>query len=148
MAPLSDRTHRELTSIRDTVESIWVAIVVALVLRAFLIEAFVIPTGSMAPELMGEHWDLVCPACGFEYAYGGPKMTLEQAATYRRSEPYLPQGAHCPNCGSGYHDGKEFLSKTAPADPFPGTPESLYEYLKADIPRWAEMFKLAKIAPQ
>jgi signal peptidase I len=110
MASLSDRTRRELTSIRDTVESIWVAIVVALVLRAF-----VIPTGSMAPELMGEHWDLVCPFCGYEYAYGGPKMTGDQAATFRWSETYLPQGAHCPNCGRGYEeseerDGKEFLS--------------------------------------
>lgn len=45
-------------------------------------------------------------------------------------------------------EGKEFLSKTAPADPFPGTPESTFEYLKADIPRWAEVFKLAKIEPQ
>ena len=45
-------------------------------------------------------------------------------------------------------DGKKFLAETAPADPFPGTPESAYEYLKADIPRWAEMFKLAKIDPQ
>jgi len=43
---------------------------------------------------------------------------------------------------------KEYFSKTAPADPFPGTPESLHEYLKADIPRWAEVFKLAKIEPQ
>jgi tripartite-type tricarboxylate transporter receptor subunit TctC len=43
---------------------------------------------------------------------------------------------------------KEFLAKSAPADPFPGTPESTYEYLKQDIPRWAELYKLAKIQPQ
>jgi tripartite-type tricarboxylate transporter receptor subunit TctC len=43
---------------------------------------------------------------------------------------------------------KEFLAKTAPADPFPGTPESTYEYLRQDIPRWAELYKLAKIQPQ
>jgi tripartite-type tricarboxylate transporter receptor subunit TctC len=43
---------------------------------------------------------------------------------------------------------RERLAKVVPADPFPGTPESTYEYLKNDIPRWAEVFKLAKIAPQ
>ena len=110
MVPTSDRMRRELTSIRDTVESIWVAILMALVLRAFVVEAFVIPTGSMAPELMGEHWDLVCPACGFEYAFGGPKMTPPQEAEFRRSEPHIPQGARCPNCHRPYHDGLEFLS--------------------------------------
>ncbi len=110
MVPLSDKARRELGSIRDTVESIWVAIIVALVLRAFVLEAFVIPTGSMAPGLMGEHWDLVCPACGYEYAYGVPRMTPEQAGRLNRSRPHPPAGAHCPNCRKPYHDGREFLS--------------------------------------
>jgi tripartite-type tricarboxylate transporter receptor subunit TctC len=43
---------------------------------------------------------------------------------------------------------KDYFAKTAPAEPFPGSPESCEEYLKADIPRWAEVFKLAKIDPQ
>ncbi len=43
---------------------------------------------------------------------------------------------------------KEYFAKTAPAEPFPGTPESCEEYLKQDIPRWAELFKLAKVEPQ
>ncbi|HEY8267361.1 MAG TPA: tripartite tricarboxylate transporter substrate-binding protein [Xanthobacteraceae bacterium] len=43
---------------------------------------------------------------------------------------------------------KEFFQSRAIADPFPGTPESLHAYLKQDIPRWAEVFKLAKVAPQ
>ena len=33
-------------------------------------------------------------------------------------------------------------------DAFPGTPESTLAYLKQDIPRWAEVFKIAKIEPQ
>jgi len=40
------------------------------------------------------------------------------------------------------------LIKVSPSDPFPGTPESAYEYLKQDIPRWEEVFKLAKIERQ
>jgi tripartite-type tricarboxylate transporter receptor subunit TctC len=43
---------------------------------------------------------------------------------------------------------KARLIKVSPSDPFPGTPESAYEYLKQDIPRWAEVFKLAKIERQ
>jgi signal peptidase I len=60
----SAATHSEVASIRDTVESIWIAIVLAFLLRAFLVEAFVIPTGSMAPRLMGVHRRLRCQSCG------------------------------------------------------------------------------------
>ena len=51
MTAKPSNTEQELVSIRDTVESIWIAIVLAFVLRAFMIEAFVIPTGSMIPTL-------------------------------------------------------------------------------------------------
>jgi signal peptidase I len=84
-------------AIRDTTESVWVAIVLAFVLRAFVVEAFVIPTGSMAPRLMGEHFDLVCPQCGYSYAFGwNDKEPLQ------RGKPYKPDGARCPNCGAPY----------------------------------------------
>jgi len=33
-----------------------------------LVQAFVIPTGSMAPTLMGRHKEVSCPQCGFVYA--------------------------------------------------------------------------------
>ena len=96
MAALSDKAQRELGVTRETVESIWVAIVLAFVLRAFMFEAFVIPTGSMAPRLVGKHWDVVCPSCGLEYAYGLPgrpdRPSLDEDA------PELPDGAVCPQC--------------------------------------------------
>ena len=31
----------------------------------FIVEAFVIPTGSMAPTLLGAHFDVICPKCGY-----------------------------------------------------------------------------------
>jgi len=95
------KAQRELAVIRDTVESIWVAIVLAFVLRAFVFEAFVIPTGSMAPLLVGEHYDLVCPCCGLPYAYG---LRSEQGgAPPTRGRPHMPVGrAACPNCGFPY----------------------------------------------
>ncbi len=102
MATRSDRAEKELRSIRDTVLSVWVAIVLAFVLRAFMIEAFVIPTGSMAPRLMGEHWSLHCPHCGWEYPYGDPRGHRDVRGSVSYGRPYLPQGAHCPNCGASY----------------------------------------------
>ncbi len=53
---------------RDTVEAIVVAFILALVVRGFEAQAFVIPTGSMAPTLMGRHKELACPQCDFVFA--------------------------------------------------------------------------------
>ncbi len=57
----------ESHAIRETVESIVIAFVLAFLFRTFEAEAFVIPTGSMAPTLMGRHKDVVCPKCGHRY---------------------------------------------------------------------------------
>jgi len=54
-------------SLRETVESIVIAFVLAFLFRTFEAEAFVIPTGSMAPTLMGRHKDLACSNCGYHY---------------------------------------------------------------------------------
>ena len=108
MSQYGTRTQRELASVRDTVESIWVAIVLAFVLRAFVLEAFVIPTGSMAPTLYGEHIDLTCPACRYKFAYGW-SVKQEQDARKRAGDDGQilasvrrdPAGAVCPTCGYG-----------------------------------------------
>ncbi len=53
---------------RETVEAMVVAFILALLVRGFEAEAFVIPTGSMAPTLMGRHKEITCPQCGHVYA--------------------------------------------------------------------------------
>jgi signal peptidase I len=53
---------------RDTVEAVVVALILALVVRGFEAQAFVIPTGSMAPTLMGRHKEIACPQCGYTFA--------------------------------------------------------------------------------
>jgi signal peptidase I len=58
--------HRE--GYRDTVEAVVVALILALVVRGFEAQAFVIPTGSMAPTLMGRHKEVTCDQCGFTFA--------------------------------------------------------------------------------
>ncbi|MGQ9575943.1 MAG: signal peptidase I [Thermoguttaceae bacterium] len=54
-------------AIREFVESVVIAFALAFLFRTFEAEAFVIPTGSMAPTLMGRHKDLVCPKCGYPF---------------------------------------------------------------------------------
>jgi signal peptidase I len=39
----------------DTIQSLIVAFVIAMIFRGFVVEGFVIPTGSMAPTLLGQH---------------------------------------------------------------------------------------------
>jgi len=55
-------------AIRENVESIGIAILLALVIRTFIVEAFKIPTGSMAPTLLGRHKNITCPNCGWKFA--------------------------------------------------------------------------------
>jgi signal peptidase I len=65
----NDPVHSSTSSqnTRETIESIVVAFILAFLFRAFVAEAFVIPTGSMAPTLMGAHKDIVCEICGKQY---------------------------------------------------------------------------------
>ena len=59
--------RRHAHAVRETVESIVIAFVLAFLFRTFEAEAFVIPTGSMAPTLMGRHKDVDCPKCGYRF---------------------------------------------------------------------------------
>ncbi|MCY2965847.1 MAG: signal peptidase I, partial [Planctomycetota bacterium] len=55
---------------RETVESIVIAFILAFLFRTFEAEAFVIPTGSMAPTLFGQHRDVTCESCGTRFSVG------------------------------------------------------------------------------
>jgi signal peptidase I len=57
-------------SIRETFSSIIIAFAMAFIFRAFVIEAFVIPTGSMAPTLLGEHAEFVSDQTGARWQVG------------------------------------------------------------------------------
>ncbi len=53
---------------QENLEAVVVAVILALIIRHFAMEAFVIPTGSMAPTLLGDHFRVECPNCGYEFA--------------------------------------------------------------------------------
>ncbi len=55
------------TSTIATLQSLIVAFVLAMTFRGFIAEGFVIPTGSMAPTLMGEHLLLQSVQTGYTY---------------------------------------------------------------------------------
>ncbi len=52
---------------RENIESILIAVALAFVLRVFVVEAFKIPTGSMAPTLLGVHKNVKCPNCNWKF---------------------------------------------------------------------------------
>jgi signal peptidase I len=96
-APL--RSWFTARAIRETIESVAVAFILAFLFRTFEAEAFVIPTGSMAPTLMGAHKDLLCPECGYEYRAGA--SSEEDPLAQQRGLPAsgVPVvGAMCPLC--------------------------------------------------
>lgn len=94
---------------RETVEQILVAFVLAFIFRCYFLEAYVIPTGSMAPTLLGAHVAFRCPDCGHRFAtnyarFGAaddlsvePIATGVDRATGRVAPRVLP--VRCPNCG-------------------------------------------------
>ncbi len=68
-------------AVRETVESIVIAVVLAMMFKAFEAEAFIIPTGSMAPSLQGQHKDLGCGQCGYHYQVGASHDAKVAATT-------------------------------------------------------------------
>jgi signal peptidase I len=71
---------------RQTAEFLVVLCLSVLIFRTFAAEAYIVPTGSMAPTLLGQHRELACPNCGFRLVLG-----LDEEG--RSGRPI------CPNCG-------------------------------------------------
>ena len=85
--------------VANTFEWLITAFILAFVFRAFVMEAFRIPTGSMADTLKGAHFRLACPQCGYKYEYGFVP------GDYGLAEDTVPVNdvpvpvTRCPNCG-------------------------------------------------
>jgi len=94
MAEATSIKQTEVQVVRETVESLAVAFILALLFKAFIAEAFVIPTGSMAPTLMGAHKDVQCEECGYQYQCGASN---EFDGVGARTD-MLVIGTTCPLC--------------------------------------------------
>lgn len=88
-------------TLRETIESIAIAFMLAFLFRTFEAEAFVIPTGSMAPTLMGKHLDITCPMCKFQYRVGALHDDEEDATRVvpAARDAEMIDSCICPNCG-------------------------------------------------
>jgi signal peptidase I len=94
-APPEDQTN-----IKETIESILVAFILAFIFRAFVVEAFVIPTGSMAPTLLGAHMRFQCPDCGWVFDVNYSSRSEAEAEDMQTPpDAYPPTDVYCPNCG-------------------------------------------------
>ncbi len=106
-------------TIRESIESVVVAFVLAFLFRTFEAEAFVIPTGSMAPTLQGRHKDLVCPECGLGYRVGASGEVDDeiQGMQNRLRDPRLEPGER--DALRRKIKGKELVEGTCPNCRFP-----------------------------
>jgi len=81
-------------SLREVVETIVFVVVLVLMLKAFVAEAFVIPTGSMATSLLGYHRHARCGKCGCQF----PVNASSDAEEFRWWQTGPASYAVCPNC--------------------------------------------------
>lgn len=88
------RAATNVSSGRESVESFVFVFLVFLVLGVEA-EGFVIPTGSMAPTLMGRHKEVTCPECGLVYSVDGNR---EVEGPGSQDGSLRIEGGVCVNC--------------------------------------------------
>lgn len=82
---------------RESMEAVVVAFILAFLFRTFEAEAFVIPTGSMAPTLLGRNKETYCPQCG-EHIVVGASDEIQQETGRLDPKGGIVSRAICPNC--------------------------------------------------
>ena len=75
-------------------------VIVVILLRTFILEGYLISTGSMAPGLLGFHRRIACPSCHYDFAFGVAFDDSVDASSPVVTEPEGSRRyATCPNCG-------------------------------------------------
>ena len=120
--------------VRETIESIIVAVILALLFRAYEAEAFVIPTGSMAPTLEGRHLDTICPQCSYHYFTGASCENPERHPNARG----IVFDSTCPICRYTHRHDRKLEGMQSNDDSFVGdrilVVKFAYEF--SDPKRW------------
>jgi len=94
------RPKSRAAEIVNTIEWLVTAFILAFVFRAFVMEAFRIPTGSMADTLKGAHFQFRCPQCSDQYDYGFiPKSYGMNEDSMPHPSMQIKSTSRCPNCG-------------------------------------------------
>ena len=99
---IAQRQPQTDETIKETFESIIIAFILAFVFRAYVVEAFVIPTGSEAPTLLGAHYRVECPQCGYTFTINYDPQHHPAAIDPNTGrvlrEARWSHGATCPMC--------------------------------------------------
>lgn len=107
--------------LKETLTSITIAFVLAFVFRGFVVEAFQIPTGSMAPTLLGAHMRFDSDMTGNEWTVGpwyyGPNQT-----PYSVQAPAQVVNANIESPGAYEDDRGLPITAIIVADPMSGQP--------------------------
>ncbi len=80
---------------REVVETVVFVVVLVLLLKLFITEAFVIPTGSMAETLYGYQKVITCPKCSHEFPVNSHD---EVEANQQTGKKHAVVRYCCPNC--------------------------------------------------
>src|SRR5437899_6662978 len=83
--------HRD--SPREIAETVVFVVVLVLLLKTFVAEAFVIPTGSMAETLLGYQKWVECPQCHETFP-----VNCSAEVDPQHGRPVPVTGCRCPNC--------------------------------------------------
>ena len=89
--PAPATPHPAPDSFREIVETVVFVVVLVLLLKSFVAEAFVIPTGSMAETLWGYQKVVTCPECDLLFPVNCASQVEEQP--HKRMDSCV-----CPNC--------------------------------------------------
>ncbi len=90
-----------LVSSLNTAEWMVSALAVTVIFLVFIMQAYTIPTGSMADTLTGAHFRLRCRQCGYKYDYDytARYYKLPENKTPNKDLAVLPPEPRCPSCG-------------------------------------------------
>jgi signal peptidase I len=88
------KRHAHGDPTREVFETVVFVVVLVLMLKQFVAEAFVIPTGSMASTLWGDQIRVTCPECGQDF-------TVTAAASHGDPRT-VPTETFCQNCGLAF----------------------------------------------
>jgi signal peptidase I len=88
------KTEPARSSFREAIETLVVVTILVLMLKCFVAEAFVIPTGSMAETLLGYQKFVTCPDCQFVF----PINSTEEMEPQHGGPPRPVVACTCPNC--------------------------------------------------
>ncbi len=107
--------------VRELLETIVFVVVLVLVLKSFIAEAFVIPTGSMAETLFGYQKQIICPSCKHRF----PVNCSSEVEQIPGAGVMSVSTATCPNCLLNIKllrsNEEPFPGESSVSDPGPST---------------------------